>query len=195
MGIVASDCQQSIPTRFLSKSLLGKRLRRRPCGSSSRCCRSLRLRPLPKFPRWRVKPLTAASNPRAALVRPMISISRAACPAATRAPLAGDVAPQFDPTVGKHSCNHCAKAGCPRREEVPRPMSHALPALAIVGILCVATIVLLAKFFWPARTHDPDEANNWEQRNDLRAPSLERLPEATDTSVDAAVASQILGID
>lgn len=74
-------------------------------------------------------------------------------------------------------------------------MSHVLPALAIVAFLCLATIILLAKFFWPARTLEPDEADNWEQRNDLRRPSLEHPPEANDTAVDAAVASQILGID
>ncbi|HSQ98786.1 MAG TPA: hypothetical protein VLM36_02605 [Sphingomicrobium sp.] len=74
-------------------------------------------------------------------------------------------------------------------------MSHALPALAIVACLCLATIVLLAKFFWPARTREPDETDNWQQRNDLRAPSLEHMPEANDTAVDAAIASQILGTD
>ncbi len=74
-------------------------------------------------------------------------------------------------------------------------MLHALPALLIVGFLCAAAILLLAKFFWPARTSEPDETDNWEQRNDLRTTSLEHPPEARDTAVDAAVASQILGID
>jgi hypothetical protein len=74
-------------------------------------------------------------------------------------------------------------------------MSHALSALASIGLICAAAIALLAKLFWPARTPEPDQTDNWAQRNDLRSPSLEHLPEANDTSVDAAIASQILGTD
>lgn len=72
---------------------------------------------------------------------------------------------------------------------------HALPAIIALGLLCSGAVALVVRLFWPRPTHEPDAADDWAQRNDLRVPSLEHPPEAQDTALDAAVASQIIGID
>lgn len=72
-------------------------------------------------------------------------------------------------------------------------MTHALAAVAVLGLICVAAMVLPYRLFWRQSPQDVGEAGNWAQRNDLRTPSLEQPPEAQDNAVDAAVASQILG--
>jgi hypothetical protein len=68
--------------------------------------------------------------------------------------------------------------------------------LAAIGVLAVIALgggALALKLFWPARAAEPAESDPWAQHNESRMPSLERAPEARGTSVDAAVAAQVMG--
>ena len=70
-----------------------------------------------------------------------------------------------------------------------------MSGLAAIGVLAVIALgtALAVKLFWPARSVASDDDDPWAQHNDSRMPSLEQPPEARDTSVDAAVAAQIIG--
>lgn len=74
-------------------------------------------------------------------------------------------------------------------------MAHKMYLLLALGLICLCAILLLTKIFWPRRAREPDETDNWAQRNDLRTPSLEKPQEAQDYSVEAAVASEMMGPD
>ena len=73
-------------------------------------------------------------------------------------------------------------------------MTRATLDVLVLVVLTAGAVALLLKLFWPKAAHGPDAADNWEQHNDLRTPSLEKAPEADNTAVDAAVAVQDMGI-
>jgi hypothetical protein len=73
-------------------------------------------------------------------------------------------------------------------------MTRGIIDLAILALAAIAAVALMLKLFWPKAAHGPDAADNWEQHNELRAPSLENAAQAGDTAVDAAVAVQDMGI-
>jgi hypothetical protein len=67
--------------------------------------------------------------------------------------------------------------------------------LIILAAVTVAAVLLVLRLFWPSRPASTDADDPWAQHNDSRMPSLEKLPTAGDTSVDAAIAAQINGVD
>ena len=74
-------------------------------------------------------------------------------------------------------------------------MSPSILALAGIAALILVATLLVARLFWPASQSAADSEDPGAQHNELRTPSLEQPSEARDTSVDAAVAAQITGID
>lgn len=74
-------------------------------------------------------------------------------------------------------------------------MSPSLSAAVGVLLLLAAVAVLIARLFWAASSQASDPDDPWAQHNELRTPSLEQPPEASDTSVDAAIAAQINGVE
>lgn len=70
---------------------------------------------------------------------------------------------------------------------------HALAAIGGIAVLALGGAGLVMKLFWPAGSGEPQQGDPWAQHNDTRMPSLEKLPRASDTSVDAAIAAQIVG--
>jgi hypothetical protein len=74
-------------------------------------------------------------------------------------------------------------------------MVSALLGLCIVFLVGAVAAIATLKLFWPARRREPGPTDNWEQRNDLRVPSLEQPQEAQDLSIQAAVAAQIIDTD
>ena len=74
-------------------------------------------------------------------------------------------------------------------------MITAYLGLAVILLICAVAAIVTLELFWPAGGRDPGPNDNWEQRNDLRRPSLEQPPEAQDLSVQAAIAAQIIDAD
>ena len=74
-------------------------------------------------------------------------------------------------------------------------MVSASLGLVILSLICAVAAFMTLGLFWPSTRRDPGPRDNWEQRNDLRTPSLEQPPEAQDLSVQAAVAAQIRDTD
>lgn len=70
-------------------------------------------------------------------------------------------------------------------------VSLVLPVARIIG---TAAAALVAWLFWSRSPSDDAADANWEQRNDLRMPSLENAPQPGNTEVDAAVAAEDMGI-
>jgi hypothetical protein len=70
-----------------------------------------------------------------------------------------------------------------------------MTAVIIIGAIALAAVLLVVRLAWPARRVISVSADPWAQRNDVRMPSLERVPEAADNAVDAAIAAQINGVD
>ena len=70
---------------------------------------------------------------------------------------------------------------------------HILAAIGGFAVLALGGAGLAMKLFWPAHSSANGQGDPWAQRNDERMPSLEKAPQAGDTSVDAAIAAQIVG--
>lgn len=68
-------------------------------------------------------------------------------------------------------------------------------ALIVFALVLFVAVTLVGRLFWPAADAEPGPDTNWEQHNDQRMPSLETVPEAGHTEVDAVVAAQELGIE
>ena len=65
--------------------------------------------------------------------------------------------------------------------------------LTFLALLTAWVVALFLKLFWPKAAQEPNASDNWAQHNETRSPSLEKVPEAGDTEIDAAVLFQIVG--
>lgn len=72
-------------------------------------------------------------------------------------------------------------------------MAALIIELTVLGIIVAGFAVLLFKLFWPKPEEATGGDDQWAQHNDSAMPSLEKAPGARDTSVDAAIAAQIVG--
>ncbi len=70
----------------------------------------------------------------------------------------------------------------------------SVSAAVLLGLLCLGAVGLVYKLFWSRSSSAADADDPWAQHNEQRMPSLERVPEAADNAVDAAVAAQDMGI-
>ena len=72
-------------------------------------------------------------------------------------------------------------------------MTLVIAEFAALALIVVGAAALLLKLFWPKLQSAADGEDLWAQHNERDMPSLERQAEARDSSIDAAVASQIVG--